>query len=92
MRPFIAVDGAFTKTIHQYVLMLAVGFDANEHSVMLAWGFAMAESEENWEWFLRRLRSAIPQSDEPGTVIMSDRQKVRPSSHALRPLTRVTRA
>lgn len=36
MRPFIAVDGAFTKTIHHYVLMLAVGFDANEHSVILA--------------------------------------------------------
>ena len=76
MRPFIAVDGAFTKTIHQYVLMLAVGFDANEHSVMLAWGFAMTESEDTWEWFLHRLRSAIPRSDSSGCVIISDRQKV----------------
>ena len=29
--------------------MLVVGFDANEHSVMLAWGYAMTESEEIWE-------------------------------------------
>ena len=60
MRPSIAVDGAIHEIIHQYVLMRTVGFDANEHSVILAWGFAMTESEEKWEWFLRRLRTAVP--------------------------------
>ena len=53
-RPYvtlITIDGAFIKTIHQYVLLLVVVFDANEHSVMLAWRFAMTESEETWDGF-----------------------------------------
>ena len=76
MRPFVAVDGAFTKTIHQYVLMLAVGFDANDHGIVLGWGFALTESTDTWTWFLQRLKQALVTLDVDGSVIVSDRQKV----------------
>lgn len=80
MRGYIAVDGAFSKTIHQYVLMLAVGFDANEHGVILSWGFALSESTETWTWFLAHLKDAFPSADRAGNIIISDRQKVREAS------------
>lgn len=57
--------------------MLAVGFDAEEHGVILAWGFALSESTDTWSWFLSHLKESFPTMDQQGNVIVSDRQKVR---------------
>lgn len=75
LRPFIAIDAAFTKVIHHYVLLVAVGQDANQETVALAWGIAPVESFDHWGWFIDNLDTALGGLNRPGTVIMSDRQK-----------------
>ncbi|ODN94162.1 hypothetical protein L198_05013 [Cryptococcus wingfieldii CBS 7118] len=75
LRPLVSVDGAHSKSCHDYVLFLAVASDANKQSVTLAWGHAKTEKRESWEWFLSRLSDCYPGLDSKGTVIMSDRGK-----------------
>ena len=53
---------------------------ANEHDVILSWGFALSESTETWTWFLAHLKDAFPSADRAGNIIISDRQKVREAS------------
>ena len=59
IRPFIALDAAFTKVIHHYVLLVAVGQDANKETIALAWGVAPVENYEHWAWFLSNLNDAL---------------------------------
>ena len=47
-RPFIAVDGTFTKTQFIQTLLLAIGIDADNHAVLLAWGLVESETEDSW--------------------------------------------
>lgn len=75
LRPLICVDAAFTKTIHNYVLIIATGIDANQEGLNLAWGIAPKENEDHWRWFLSCLNDALDNLNQPQTVIMSDRQK-----------------
>ena len=75
MPPFIAVDGAFSKTVYDYVLLLAASYDANRHLVVIAWGFAWVESTATWTWFLANLKHAFPRLNDPAFVVVSDRQK-----------------
>ena len=44
LRPFIAIDAAFTKVIHNYVLLIATALDANNEAINLAWGIAPKEN------------------------------------------------
>lgn len=73
IRPFIAVDAAFTKVIHRFVLVIAATVDANNQGLVLAWGLAPKEDYEHWGWFLQNLEEAL--GSLQGVVIMSDRQK-----------------
>jgi len=75
IRPFIALDAAFTKVIHHYVLLVAVGQDANKETIALAWGVAPVENYEHWAWFLSNLNDALTGLNQSSTVLMSDRQK-----------------
>lgn len=75
LRPFIALDAAFTKTIYNYVLLLATAIDSNNETINLAWGIAPKENMEHWGWFLDNLSHALGDLNKRGTVIMSDRQK-----------------
>lgn len=75
LRPFIAVDAAFTKTIYNYVLMVATGIDANHQTITLAWGIAPLENAVHWQWFIANLSTALGDLNSRGTVIISDRQK-----------------
>ena len=75
MPPFLAVDGAFSKTVYDYVLLLAASYDADRHLVVIAWGFALAETTATWARFLSHLKSSLPTIDNPAFVIVSDRQK-----------------
>lgn len=69
------MDAAFTKTVHNYVLLLATGLDANQQTITLAWGVSPKETYEHWSWFLTNLSDALGNLNQRGTVIMSDRQK-----------------
>jgi hypothetical protein len=75
LRPFIAVDAAWTKVIHNYVLLIATGIDGNGRGLNLAWGIAPKENIDHWGWFFNNLVLALPGLDQASTVIMSDRQK-----------------
>lgn len=49
--PYVTVRGVFTKTIHQYVLMLAVYIHLNSHGVIAGWGIGFSDSMKTWPWF-----------------------------------------
>ena len=74
-RPFVALDGTFTKTHFVQVLLLAVTIDAENHAVLLAWAMVESETEAAWRYFLTHLRQAIPEVNDRGVTIMSDRDK-----------------
>jgi len=74
-RPFIAVDGTFTKTEFIQTLLLAVGIDADNHAVLLAWGLVESETEDSWRFFLTNLRSAMPIVNSSHVTLMSDWDK-----------------
>jgi len=48
------------KTQFIQTLLLAVGIDAENHVVLLAWGLVESETEDSWRFFLTNLRSAMP--------------------------------
>jgi len=54
---------------------VAVGQDANQETVALAWGVAPVEIFDHWSWFIDNLDTALGGLNRPSTVIMSDRQK-----------------
>ena len=60
-RPFIAMDGTFTKETFNLTILLAASVDANNHSVLLAWAVVESENESPWRFFLSNLCTAIPQ-------------------------------
>ena len=58
--PFIALDGTFTKT--QFIqVLLAVGIDAENHAIQLAWAMVESETEDAWRYFLIHLWQSIPE-------------------------------
>lgn len=75
LRPVVCVNAAFTKTLHDYILLLACGIDANQQGINLAWAIAPKENEVHWRWFLSNLSDAFPSLNSPSSVLMSDRQK-----------------
>jgi transposase-like protein len=74
-RRFIACDGTFLKSKFVQTLLLAVGIDANGHTLILAWGVVESENAESWEYFFRNLHSALPTLDEAEWTFISDRDK-----------------
>ena len=74
-KPFVAVDGTWTKNRHGMVLLLAATMDADSNLIILAWAIVRNETQVTWEWFLRMLLYAIPDIGESHTTIISDRQK-----------------
>jgi transposase-like protein len=56
-------------------LLLAVGIDANGNNIILAWALVESENRVSWEYFLRLLRTAIPEVTNEGCVFISDREK-----------------
>jgi hypothetical protein len=75
VRPFIAVDAAFTRTMYDYVLLLATAIDANNQAINLAWGIVPKENTVHWSWFLENLSAMLDGLNKRGVVIMSNRQK-----------------
>lgn len=59
LRPVISIDGAFSKTWHYYTLCVAACYDAENHIVVLAWGFIPSENEEGWSWWMENLKEAF---------------------------------
>jgi hypothetical protein len=52
LRKLVAVDGTHLKGGFVHTLMLAVGIDAENQIVPLAWAVVESENERSWRWFL----------------------------------------
>jgi hypothetical protein len=74
MRQIIGVDGTHTGSKFRMTLLVAVGIDANDETLSLAWALVPIESETWWTWFLKQFEKAF-QIDIEGNVIISDREK-----------------
>jgi zinc finger SWIM domain-containing protein 3 len=75
LRGLVATDGAHLKGVFVQTLLVAVGIDANNHIVPLAWAVVESETESSWRWFLRELATAIPNLNTETTTLISDRDK-----------------
>lgn len=75
MRPFIAVDGTFTKNRFIQILLLSVGMDAQDQLIILAWAVVPNECYETWSWFLHCLYESYPSTNHADSVIINDREK-----------------
>ena len=76
-RPIIVLDGAFLKGKYCGEMLTAVGRDANDQMLPIAYAIVEVENKATWKWFIELLVE-----DLGGTTIcasftwMSDQQKV----------------
>ncbi|CAM8902856.1 unnamed protein product [Rhodiola kirilowii] len=70
-RPIIFVDGTHIYGKYNAKLLVAIGLDANNHILPLA--FALVESENNssWKWFMSCIREGVTKRE--GLCVVSDR-------------------
>ena len=71
-RPVISIDGTFLTGQFKVTLLVAIGSDANNRLLPLAFALVEAETNDNWEWFLRILRTKVLPPEREICVI-SDR-------------------
>ncbi|KAK1416394.1 hypothetical protein QVD17_32185 [Tagetes erecta] len=71
MRPIIIIDGAHLKGTFKGTMFLAVGMDANNQILPIAYGIGKTESGEEWIWFMSKLKECI--GENPSLLIISDR-------------------
>ena len=73
IRKVIGVDGAWIKTQHKGVLLVATTQDNEYHSYPIACGVVDNENNASWAWFLEKLKELVP--DEPELCFISDRNQ-----------------
>lgn len=71
LRPVLIIDGAHLKGRYLGTNFLAVGMDANNQILPVAYGVGKTESGETWIWFLSKLKECI--GEIPGLAFISDR-------------------
>jgi len=75
MRGIVAVDGTFLKGSFVHTLLLAVGFDAEEHIATITWAIVEGENESSRKWFFSQLKDGLPDLNCEDITIISDRDK-----------------
>ena len=58
-RPLIFLDGTHIKNKYKGSLLSAVTKDPNDDLFTVAYAVVDAENDDNWEWFLWKLRSTL---------------------------------
>lgn len=58
-RPIISVDDTFLRGAYKCVLLVARGWDANNHVYPLVFFIVDEESTASWSWFLRLLKRYV---------------------------------
>lgn len=71
MRPVIIVDAAHLKGRYLGTNLLAVGMDANNGILPIAYGVGKSETSDSWTWFMGHLRDCI--GSVSNLTIISDR-------------------
>jgi len=51
-RPIIGLDGCFLKGKYGSELLVAIGIDANDQIMPIAWVVVEVENKETWTWFM----------------------------------------
>ncbi|XP_014490332.1 uncharacterized protein LOC106753060 [Vigna radiata var. radiata] len=75
-RPIIGLDGAFLKGKYGGEMLTAVGRDANDQMLPLAYAVVEVENKESWRWFLELLVEDLGGIKFASSfTIMSDQQK-----------------
>ncbi|KAI8553517.1 hypothetical protein RHMOL_Rhmol05G0022300 [Rhododendron molle] len=72
LRPLLFVDGTFLKGNFKGSLLLATAKDGDKGLFPLCIGVADSESNENWLWFMEKLRGILD-GDTRSIVFVSDR-------------------
>ncbi|KAF5739953.1 hypothetical protein HS088_TW11G00015 [Tripterygium wilfordii] len=72
-RPLLFLDGIPLKSKYQGTLLAATAVDGNDGVFPVAFAVVDEETDNNWNWFLLQLKSALPTSC-PLTFV-ADRQK-----------------
>jgi transposase-like protein len=75
IRPFYGLDGTHSRSRYNLTLLIAVGIDAEEHVLPLAWALVPGEDETWWTWFCKRFKEATKVDLLPRYVVISDRDK-----------------
>lgn len=71
-RPVLCVDGTFLTGKYKGQILTAIGVDANQQILPLAFAFVEGENKESWLWFLRHLKVGVV-FDRPNVCIIHDR-------------------
>ena len=58
-RPVISIDGTFLIGQYKGTLLVAIASDANNRVLPLTFALVEVENNDNWEWFLRLLRTKV---------------------------------
>lgn len=74
-RPVIGMDGCFLKGPHKGQLLAAIGVDANNGMVPLAYAVVEIENRDSWGWFMQHLIMDLNLENSHHYVILSDKQK-----------------
>ncbi|XP_057790898.1 uncharacterized protein LOC131008011 [Salvia miltiorrhiza] len=74
-RPIICLDGCHLKGVCPGMLLTAVGKDATDQIVPIAWAIIGKENKVNWRWFLCWLKQELELDDGARLTVMSDMQK-----------------
>ena len=72
-RPYIGIDGCHLRGEFGGILMVAVGVDANNGILPLAYAICEIEDQWSWGWFLSLLHEYF--DDGRKVTFTSDRQK-----------------
>jgi transposase-like protein len=75
IRHFTAVDGTYTKSRYQMMLLIACGINANDQVILLAWALVPIKEASWWNWFLRYLKACYPEIDVENYTFISNREK-----------------
>lgn len=71
-RPIIGLDGTFLKNSIQGILLTAVGRDPNNQIYPIAWGVVSVENNDNWLWFIQKIKVDLDLGSGEDVTIISD--------------------
>ncbi|KAL9691421.1 hypothetical protein QQ045_011843 [Rhodiola kirilowii] len=70
-RPIIGIDGTHLFGKYNGTLLVALGLDANNHLLPLAYALVESENVDSWSWFMAAIKHGVTQ--RKGLCVISDR-------------------
>lgn len=74
-RPLIGLDGCFLKGFCRGMMLVAIGIDANNSMLPIAYAIVEKENTDSWTWFAELLKDDLDVEDSSVLTFISDRQK-----------------